>query len=166
MVFRRLLPVVLLFSGFAHAGAEPPDSKDKAKYKVTDDEKTIFELTNKERKANDKPVFKLNLVLCAVARAHSENMAKQEKMEHELDGKTPADRVKAASYLYSSMAENIASGDRWELSTVVQAWMDSKPHRENILSDKQEIGVGIATDAKGKVYFTQVFGTPRKKGSR
>jgi uncharacterized protein YkwD len=166
MLVRRFLTLLVLLFGFALAFAGPPDSNDKAKYKVTDDEKTLFELTNKERKANDKPACKLNLVLCAVARAHSENMAKQEKAEHELEGKTPADRVKAAGYLYSAIAENIAWGIRWELSAVMQGWMDSKLHRENILSDKQEIGIGIATDANGKVYYTQVFGTPRKKVSR
>jgi uncharacterized protein YkwD len=39
--------------------------------------------------------------------------------------------------------------------------MNSKGHRENILKDKYtEIGIAIARAADGKVYYTQVFGTP------
>ena len=102
--------------------------------------------------------------ICQLARAHSANMAKQEKMAHELDGKNPADRIKAAGYDYSYIAENIAVSDGESPEGIVKAWMDSKIHKENILNDKYtEIGIGVAKNDKGETYYTQEFGTPRKK---
>ncbi len=42
--------------------------------------------------------------------------------------------------------------------TQVRAWMDSRGHRNNILSeDYQRIGVGVAYDGKGIYVCTQVF---------
>jgi uncharacterized protein YkwD len=40
--------------------------------------------------------------------------------------------------------------------------MDSKGHRENILNDRYtEIGIGLS-GSRGEVYYTQVFGKPRR----
>ena len=45
----------------------------------------------------------------------------------------------------------------------MKAWMESKGHRDNILNDVcTEIGLGIAKDKDGQVYYTQLFGKPRK----
>ena len=44
--------------------------------------------------------LKVNATLVKTARAHSENMAKQEKMAHQLDGKSVGDRTEAAGYDY------------------------------------------------------------------
>jgi uncharacterized protein YkwD len=135
------------------------------KFKQTDDERKIFELTNAERKKKDLPALKLNPLLCKVARAHSANMARQGKVEHELDGKTPFDRIKAAGYEYMDAGENVAKGEEGAMPVkVMMRWMDSKGHRENILDrDFAEIGIGIAIAKDGQLYYTQVFGTPLKE---
>lgn len=126
-------------------------------------EKKILELTNAERKQKDVPALKPNVLLFKVAQAHSENMARQGKMEHNLDGKTPLGRLQAAGYKYSRAHENIGAGDPdVPLEDLMKAWMDSKGHRENILSSAcTEIGLGIAKGADGKVYYTQLFGKPK-----
>jgi uncharacterized protein YkwD len=98
------------------------------------------------------------------ARAHSENMGKQGKMEHNLDGKTPGQRVLAAGYDYESIRENIAAGENWPTADVMKGWMESKAHRENILAkDIDEIGIGVVSDGKGKLFYTQDFGKQFKK---
>ncbi len=92
-------------------------------------------------------------------------MAKQQKMEHVLDDKTPGQRVLAAGYDYGKVSENIAvsEGDEAPLAIIVKGWMESRSHRENLLSDKvTETGLGIAKNDKGEVYYTQVFARPRK----
>lgn len=124
-----------------------------------------FELTNQERKAKDLPALTLKPALSKIARAHSENMARQGKMEHKLDDKGPDDRVRAGGYKYATMAENLAAGeDGATLAMIMKAWMESKDHRANILdADFTEIGVGIARDKAGQLYFTQVFARPRKE---
>jgi uncharacterized protein YkwD len=157
---RCLFPVLLLtLSAMLPFGNVT--AQDKTKFMITDDEQNIVDLINQERKKHNLPPLKVIPVLCQVARAHSANMAKQNKMEHELDGKTPYDRIKASGYKYSLAGENLARADVSH-DEVMKAWMDSKVHRENILDDEfAETGVGIAK-GKEKVYYTQVFATPRQ----
>src|SRR5436309_7032417 len=89
------------------------------KFELTKDEKKLLELTNKEREKKKLPALKPNALLFKAARAHSANMARQEKMEHVLDGKTPGQRAKAAGYRYDWIAENIAAGEDWPLEGLV-----------------------------------------------
>ncbi len=129
----------------------------------TPTEAKIVELTNLERKKKELPPLLTNALLFKVAQAHSENMAKQGKMEHVLDGKKPGDRMREAGYKFARAHENIAKGDpQVPLEDLMKAWMESKGHRENILTEMcTEIGIGIAKDADGQVYYTQVFGKRR-----
>ncbi len=155
---RRYLPGLLLLV----AALVAADSKERdANAPLTADEQKIVELTNKAREEKMLPPLTVNPTLTAAARAHSANMAKQGQMSHVLDGKNPAQRVKAAGYRYSRTGENIAMGENVSLARIFQGWMDSKGHRENILKPEyREIGVGIARNDKGEIYYTQVFGTP------
>jgi uncharacterized protein YkwD len=140
------------------------DKKEPAKDERTAEEKAIVELTNKER-ANEKlPPVKINLVLSKVARAHSANMAITGMFEHILDGKAPPDRVKAGGYRFSLCGENISRTEgAFTPAEVVTGWMNSKPHKANILNGNYtEIGVGVVRTAKGEAYYTQVFATPAR----
>ncbi len=156
----RLAAGSLLFFFALLASAQSQGKK--APVKLTDQERELLDLTNAERKKNDLPPLKANAILTKVARAHSENMAKQEKLDHVLDGKNPLDRIKEAKYDYRRMAENIAmSGGDPSMEVIFKLWMDSPPHKANILKDGlTEIGIGVAKNGKGETYCTQVFGTP------
>jgi uncharacterized protein YkwD len=130
---------------------------------LTADEKTILELTNKARAENKLPLLTVNALLTTAARAHSANMAKKGEMNHVLDGKSPADRVKATGYEYSWTGENIARGENVSVPEIFEAWMKSKRHRENILKEEyREIGIGVARSDKGEMFYTQVFGARRQ----
>ena len=60
--------------------------------------------------------------------------------------------------------ENVAFTPRLSAQQAYKKWMDSAPHKANILSDKyEETGIGLARDAKGGYYYCQVFATPFKK---
>src|SRR5262245_16581160 len=134
---------------------------EPAKFEMTKAEQKLVELTNAERKKKDLAPVKPSPLLFKVARAHSANMAKQAKMAHELDGKNPFQRIKEAGYKYYFAGENVAAGVD-ELDEIMKGWMESEPHRKNILSEKfTEIGIGIARDKKGDPYYTQVFGKPQ-----
>ena len=160
--FSRSLFVLCLL-GFLAASRSPAADKPE-KFRISEEEQKILDQANEARKEEKLPPLKPNPTLFKVARAHSANMAKQEKMDHVLDGKNPADRVKAAGYKYSDIGENIAEGENWPLTNVHKAWMESEHHRENILKGKfTEIGIGIARGESGKTYYTQVFGSPQKK---
>lgn len=119
----------------------------------------IVRLVNVERrKAKVKPL-RVAPVLEKAAQAHAENMARQEKMEHELDGKNPTQRMRAAGYRGDYTLENIAKG-ALSASALMKLWMNSPPHRKNILEPNiTDIGVGIAQSGKStEQYFCQCFG--------
>jgi uncharacterized protein YkwD len=133
------------------------------KFELTPEEKQLVELTNKERKKADLPPLRPSPLLFRAARAHSANMAKQGKLEHDLDGKTPFQRIKATGYRYLRAGENIAMGgaDDVTLPEVMKGWMDSKYHRHNLLNPYYtEIGFGRVVNGEGVAYYTQVFGRP------
>src|SRR5262249_54521652 len=93
------------------------------------------------------------------AQAHAENMARQGKLEHTLDGKGLRDRLQAAGYDAELADENLASVQGLVVQGGFDSWMGSQVHRGLLLGDKfQEAGIGLARTDKGEVYYTMVFG--------
>lgn len=104
--------------------------------------------------------FIVSKKLTAAAQAHAEDMAAQRKMGHDgSDGSTPAERVKAQGYRYYRAGENVAAG-RFSIDRLMRGWMNSPPHKKNILGGFSEIGVGCAVDEAGKRYWCVNFGLP------
>jgi len=137
---------------------------DKDDFKLSKEEQQVLDLTNAARAKEKLPALKADPLLCKAARAHSANMAKQKKLAHELDGKDGGKRIDATGYDWAVWGENVGSSEELAVKEVFDGWMASKDHRVNILKDKfKEIGIGLAKDEKGEWYYTQVFGTPRKK---
>lgn len=140
------------------AGGKKEDERDQIEMK-------LLELTNAERKKEGLKPLRWNKVLGMVARGHAENMAKQQKEEHTLDGKTAFDRIRAAGYKYHRAGENVGSMTRgFELEDLMKAWMESKGHRANILQkDFEEAGMGVMRNPDGRLYIAQVFGSPPRE---
>jgi putative heme-binding domain-containing protein len=133
--------------------------------KLSPQEKKMLELLNRSRAEKKLAALKPNPILFKIARAHSENMARQNKMAHELDGKKVKDRALGAGYDYRLIGENVAWAEEdAEVPEVHDRWMKSKSHRDNILKGPyREVGLGVARSKKGNYYYTQVFGTRRRK---
>lgn len=93
--------------------------------------------------------------LTAAAQGHSDDMAAKGYFSHtSLDGRSFADRVRAAGYPDPG-GENIAQGQR-SARAVHEAWMNSEGHRANILNCSfTAIGVGLHADTWT---WTQNFG--------
>jgi uncharacterized protein YkwD len=159
-----LAALALMASIRVGSAADDKEKKEPPKVELTDDEKLIIELTNKERAKENLPPLKVNPILCSVARAHSTNMAKQEKIDHNLDGKTPGMRTKEGGYNFEVCGENLGKGNKpYTVKLLMKDWMNSKDHREHILEKEfTEIGVGIMQTDKGDRYFTQLFAAPFK----
>jgi uncharacterized protein YkwD len=136
---------------------------DQADVKLSAQEKKLVELTNAERKKKNLEPLRVHALLFQIARAHSQNMAKQGKLEHVLDGKNPLDRLRDAGYKFIAMGENVAKMPaRDTVEELMKMWMDSKIHHDNIVNpDVAEIGLGVVADSDGQVYYTQLFGKRR-----
>lgn len=53
-------------------------------------------------------------------------------------------------------AENVAYNYK-DAKEVVRNWLTSRGHRRNIEGNYNLTGIGLARDARGKLYFTQIF---------
>ena len=106
----------------------------------------ILAATNDNRTANQRGVLTLNEQLNAAAAAKAADLFAQQYFEHVgPDGRGPADWVDDTGYTYLSVGENLALGNFDSDADLVQAWMDSPGHRENILKTTySEIGIGVA----------------------
>ena len=96
-------------------------------------------------------------------------MARTGKYGHEADGRTPAQRAKAAGYDYCTVRENIAwyesSADVTAddlVETFFTGWKESPGHRKNMLArDVGETVVAIAqSEDTGRYFAVQLFGRP------
>ena len=64
--------------------------------------------------------------------------------------------LKSFGYSFNSVGENIAHHATVEKSQA--AFMSSTGHRQNILGSQwAKVGIGVAYDANGFVYVTQLF---------
>lgn len=159
-------PFILLLSAccLLAAVASAADDKNDPPLKLSDEEKALLELTNAERAQEKLPPLKANPLLFQAAREHSANMARKGEMKHVLDGKNPQDRLDALHYDWRKCGENIAVSDGASPQKIMKGWMESKDHREHILDpDFTEIGVGVAHNDKGDLYYAQEFGVPFDK---
>ncbi len=163
--FRLSLALGLASVACWAAGAGEPARGAKGKLKLEPEEERALELVNQARVKAKLPALKVNALLTEVARKHSANMARQGKLEHKLDGKDLEARLEAAGYRWLGFGENIAFSKRKTRAAgdeAFETWMNSKSHRENVLeAEFTETGVGVARDARGEAYFTQVFAAPR-----
>jgi uncharacterized protein YkwD len=75
------------------------------------------------------------------AQLHAENMARQGRMAHVLDGRGVAARVCAEGVCRVGVGENVAMGQR-STGDVMRAWMASPGHRANIQGQYRFVGVG------------------------
>ncbi|MET9691961.1 CAP domain-containing protein [Streptomyces sp. NPDC006514] len=130
--------------------AAPPASGDVAQ---------VLALVNQERAAAGCQAVSLNAKLTKAAQDHSADMASHSNMSHTgSDGSDPGARITRAGYAWSTYGENVAYGYSTP-EKVMEGWMNSQGHRENILNCSfKEIGIGLAQPG---YYWTQDFGTAR-----
>jgi uncharacterized protein YkwD len=120
----------------------------------------LVEAHNKERAKENLPPLKLEAKLSEAALIHAKDMAEHELMGHDgSDGSTPRQRVVNAGYHFLSTGENVARG-YGDVAGAMQGWMESPPHRKNILGDFSEIGAARVDGKDGKPYWCAEFGKP------
>jgi uncharacterized protein YkwD len=107
---------------------------------------------NAERARHHLRPLRLNRRLSLAAQRHSRAMARRKFFSHTSPGGASfVDRIRSTGYLSGArswtVGENIAygSGSRSTPRSIGSAWMNSPPHRSNILSSSyRAIGIGIA----------------------
>lgn len=159
-----LLSLALLVSTLiVIAGAErqyPAVLGDATSISVAD----LLTYTNIQRQAEGLPPLRLNDKLSQAAEAKAQDMFAQNYWAHVApDGTTPWVFIKGAGYEYLYAGENLARGFD-SGSAVVDAWMASPTHRENLLSPNYtDIGFAVESGTltgTETVLVVQQFGRP------
>lgn len=124
----------------------------------------VIKLTNDERSDLAKAPLRRNATLDAAAQMKANHMAKNEYFSHYApNGTSPWYWFDQAGYTYAHAGENLAIHFT-DSTEVVDAWMDSPTHRDNIVNGNfTEIGVGTAKgeyEGYETVYVVQLFGAP------
>lgn len=115
---------------------------------------------NKVRAEEKRAPLKLNPQLTEAARGHARDMADHDKLSHEgSDGSDSKTRIKRAGYHYKEIGENVAASQA-TVGEAMQSWLESPPHRANILGDFTEMGGAVATGPDGRKFWCVDFGRP------
>ncbi len=122
----------------------------------------VIELTNAERSKCNLPPLRHEATLDKSSTWLAQDMADNNYFEHtDRLGRSIGRRMTAFGYeSWSMVGENIAAGCK-SPEDVVQAWMQSPGHRENILRpDFNEIGIGFVQSSKNPYHYfwVQDFG--------
>lgn len=121
-------------------------------------ESEVIRLVNVERNKVGRSPLTTNNQVINVARLKSQDFIDNNYFSHNSPTYgTPFNMLKTFGISFTAAAENIASGQR-TAAEVMKSWMSSSGHRENILSPTyNQIGVGVARDNNGNIYWTQMF---------
>jgi len=105
----------------------------------------IIKLSNDTRSAHGYSPFAENQLLNKIAEERLHDMFQKQYIGHvSPTGEQASDCAQRVGYHYKRLGENIASGLFLNNQKVIDGWMQSPGHRENILSpDTKEIGVAI-----------------------
>jgi len=140
----------------AQSPPQNPMNITLASSSIADLEKAANQQINQYRASKKLPPLSVDPRISQQARIHSENMASGKvKFSHDgFDG-----RVKAITIPYQSVAENVAynMGYSDPVRNAVDGWIKSDGHRKNMEGQFNLTGIGIAKNAKGEYYFTQLF---------
>ncbi len=93
------------------------------------------------------------------AQRHANDMVERDYLSHySPEGTSVFDRLKEVGYNYYQAGENIFEANRLQYldpmnmtKVVIEGWMNSKKHRENLLHPAyEEVGIGVAYDPEKK----------------
>ena len=145
----RILSVVVLLLGFglafgagAGANAITPPPLASVGVEPTSREYGIVRAMNAIRAQNGAPPLQVGRALTRAARSHSADMARRGYFDHGAF----VQRLRRFGVRAPYVGENLAySTGPMAAMAIVQMWIASPPHRQNLLDAKfRRIGVGVA----------------------
>lgn len=131
------------------------DKQENADADVSQFEQEVVDLTNQEREKEGLAPLEIDTELSKVAREKSKDMQANNYFDHNSPNYgSPFDMMQSFGIDYNTAGENIAQGQQTP-EEVVDAWMNSEGHRENIMNgDFTHIGIGYVEEGN---YWTQMF---------
>lgn len=140
--FFVVISILFLSSFFFNSKVNPFTNQLKAFSDISTQE--LLKFTNIKRAENGLPGLTSNALLEEAASKKADDMFEKDYWAHDSpDGVTPWVFIKNAGYDYVYAGENLARGFA-NSEDIVNAWMASPHHRENILSENfNEVGFAV-----------------------
>jgi uncharacterized protein YkwD len=124
-------------------------------------EMQCFNEVNRVRVGHGLTPLAFNESLLRVARDYSRRMAEENFFSHnDPDGNTVRERVSEANIRWRILGENLSYSNGYinPVAASMSGWMDSPPHRRNLLDHAwRQTAIGASISANGTVYFTEIF---------
>lgn len=123
----------------------------------------VIEMVNQQRVKNNLPALKTNPKLMEASRNKVEDMVANSYFAHisPIDGKKWSTFIRNSGYDYIEAGENLANGFD-NTPDLVNAWMNSPTHRDNILNPNvDETGLAVKSgylDGYPTIFVAQSFG--------
>lgn len=122
----------------------------------------VIDQVNARRSASGLQPLQRDETLCQVATYRCIEIIDTDMFSHTRPDGTPCYTLfDAYGVVYNAAGENLAAGQR-SPEEVVTDWINSPGHRANILGDYMNIGVGVAVDSSGCLYWAQSFTKVKK----
>ncbi len=157
--------LVVLLSGFFIGKIHSTTNPRVLGFATDINSETLLKLTNEKRTENGLSTLAMNEKLTTAAAAKAKHMFTNNYWAHYApDGTAPWHFILAAGYQYNYAGENLAKNFLFS-KDVVEAWMNSPSHKENILR-KEYTDVGFAVvngtlNGQETTLVVQMFGTPQ-----
>lgn len=116
----------------------------------------ILKYTNEYRASNGLGSLQLSDVAGNLAQKHSADMAAKRTGFGHGGFQDRTNKLKQAYGRSIATGENVAYGNI-SAREVVNIWIHSSPHRKNLLGNFNKMGIGVAEDRSGTLFFTQLF---------
>ncbi|WP_372368372.1 CAP domain-containing protein [Candidatus Uabimicrobium sp. HlEnr_7] len=128
---------------------------------------SILAESNKVRKTYKLPVLVTDEKLRKIAENYSKYMAEKDFFSHtDPQNRKLSRRLSLSGVKFLLAAENLAliSKGNFVANEVIQAWLESKDHRLNLLDKKFiKTGIGVVANSKGHYYITHIFLQPTSR---
>jgi len=134
-----------------------PDRYEQFPAYDVQDEKSLLQLTNRDRERAGRTPLRLDPALTSAARAHAALMAKRGELSHQFSDEPPLqERTSTVSLHLDKVGENVALDS--DIAQAHDGLMHSPHHRENLLrAEYNVVGLGVARIG-GQIYVVEDFG--------
>lgn len=122
----------------------------------SDAESTLLEMANESRREAGLSPLHISETLMQAARSHVQVMVEHEQLSHQFAGEASlGQRLSVVGVRYDHAGENIAYN--FSAEKAADAFMQSPPHRENLLDPRfDEAGI-VAVWSDGRLYVVEDF---------
>lgn len=117
-------------------------------------EEDILQLVNAHRASIGKEALSTNTLATQLAKEHTLFMIGQEQISHD-NFDYRADKLFDEENA-NNVGENVAAKQK-SAEYVMEAWLNSQGHRDNIEGDFTHIGISAIKNEVGEYYYTQIF---------